>query len=118
MYRRRAGGRRFRLLRHLGTVPETNGESLRCPLRARALVRDLPGVAMSDPKRARHLSRQLVGDSIRVVAGKDGEPELAFALSGTRLALAAGASPGPSELVGSGGPIWQLLATLPRRRQR
>jgi hypothetical protein len=46
------------------------------------------------------------------LAGKDGEPELAFALSGTRPALAAGASPGPSEFGGSGRSTTEFIYKL------
>jgi len=51
-------------------------------------------VVRKEPSRARTLLRQPVGDSISLVAAKDGMPVLECKKTGTRLALAA--APGHS----------------------
>lgn len=67
-------------------------------------VRDLIKAAKEDAVQARQLLRQLIGDTIRVVADK-GEPVLLFDVPGAQLDFLAGIKLGPETLVGSGGRI-------------
>jgi hypothetical protein len=57
--------------------------------------------------------RSMMGNSIRMVAGKDGEPELALTLTSSRRGLIA--APGTSELVGTGGTTYTACISLSER---
>lgn len=87
-------------------APASNVVNLvpRLEQRLSALVKDLPAIARKDPDRARMLLRRL-GGHILLVPDENDELEAEFEVTGSRLALAVGAMPGPREIGGSGGRI-------------
>jgi hypothetical protein len=108
---------RFLLATHLRALTQALGIVYRGDLNAMLLGR----AASKDEMRAlTDATRQLIkGESIRLrpcMERVKGRVELAG--FGSRVLSLKASARGTTRVRGSGGPIWQLLATLPRRRQR